>query len=101
MVYYELIVLDFNDELRKKESGDVGSMKERVADEERDTGKVGTELIKDSGVNDLMMKNSDDELNVSMASCLGAMVILRVIPYYSPALVPAEESTSFSRNMMI
>ena len=69
LVYYELIVLDFNDELRKKESGDVGPMKERVADEERDTGKVGTELIKDSGVNDLMMKNSDDELNVSMTSC--------------------------------
>ena len=42
--------MDFNDELRKKESGDVGPMKERVADEERETGKVRTELIKDSGV---------------------------------------------------
>ncbi len=61
-------MLGFNDELRKKESsGDVGPMKERVADEERETGKVGTELIKDSGVNDMMMTNDDDELlNVSM-----------------------------------
>ena len=42
--------MDFNDELRKKESGDVGPMKERVADDERETGKVRTELIKDSGV---------------------------------------------------
>jgi len=49
LVYYELIVLGFNDELRKKVSGDVGPM---------------MELIKDSGVNDLMMKNGDDELNV-------------------------------------
>ena len=48
-------MLGFNDELIKKESGDVGPMKERVADEERDTGKVGTELFKDSGVNDMMM----------------------------------------------
>ena len=55
-------MLDFNDELRKKDSGDVGQIKERVADKERDTGKVGTELIKDSGVNDLMMKNDDDKL---------------------------------------
>ena len=54
LVYYELIVLGFNDELRKKVSGDVGPM---------------MELIKDSGVNDLMMKNSDDELNVSRTSC--------------------------------
>ena len=50
LVYYELIVLGFNDELREKVSGDVG-------------------LMKDSGVNDLMMKNGDDELNVSMTSC--------------------------------
>ena len=49
LAYYELIVLGFNDELRKKVSGDVGPM---------------MELIKDSGVNDLMMKNGDDELNV-------------------------------------
>ena len=54
LVYYELIVLGFNDELRKKVSGDVGPM---------------MELIKDSNVNDLMMKNGDDELNVSMTSC--------------------------------
>jgi hypothetical protein len=47
LVYYELIVLGFNDELRKKVSGDVGPM---------------MELIKDSGINDLMMKNGDDEL---------------------------------------
>jgi len=60
--YYEIIVLGFNDELRKKESGDVGPMKEHVIDEERETGKVGTELIKDSGVNGLMMTNDDDEL---------------------------------------
>jgi hypothetical protein len=33
LVYYELIVTGFNDELRKKESGDVGPMKERVADD--------------------------------------------------------------------
>ena len=61
-------MLGFNDELRKKESSDdVGPMKERVTDEERKTGKVGTELIKDSGVNDMMMTNDDDELlNVSM-----------------------------------
>jgi hypothetical protein len=51
LVYYELIVLGFNDELRKKVSGDVGPM---------------MELIKDSGVNDLMMKNGYDE---SMTSC--------------------------------
>ena len=63
-------MLGFNDELWKKESGDADPMKERVADEERDTGKVGTELIKDSSVNDQMMKNGDDELlNVSMTSC--------------------------------
>jgi hypothetical protein len=43
LVYYELIVLGFNDELREKVSGDVG-------------------LMKDSGVNDLMMKKGDDEL---------------------------------------
>ena len=54
LVYYKLIVLGFNDEQRKKVSGDVGPM---------------MELIKDSGVNDLMMKNGDDELNVSMTSC--------------------------------
>ena len=54
LVYYELIVLGFNDELRKKVSGDVGPM---------------MELIKDSGVNDLMMKNGDDELNVSRTRC--------------------------------
>ena len=47
-------MLGFNDELRKKDSGDVGPMKERV----------GTELIKDSGVND-----DDELLNVSMTSC--------------------------------
>jgi len=51
LVYYELIVLGFNDELRKKVSGDVGPM---------------MELIKDNGVNDLMMKNGYDE---SMTSC--------------------------------
>ena len=57
MVYYELIVLGFNDELRKKMSGDVGPMKELIN-------------VKDSGVNDLMMKKGDDELlNVSMTSC--------------------------------
>jgi hypothetical protein len=36
LVCYELIVLGFNDELRKKMSGDVSPMKERVTDEERD-----------------------------------------------------------------
>jgi len=51
LVYYELIVLGFNDELRKKVSGDVGPM---------------MELIKESGINDLMMKNGYDE---SMTSC--------------------------------
>ena len=45
----ELIVLGFNDELRKKVSGDVGSIKELFN-------------VKDSGVNDLMMKKGDDEL---------------------------------------
>jgi hypothetical protein len=60
----EINVLGFNDELRKKESGDVGPRKERVADEERETGKVGTELIKDSGVNDLMMKNDYDRVDM-------------------------------------
>ena len=34
-VYYELIVLSFNDELWKKESG-VGPMKERIANDERE-----------------------------------------------------------------
>ncbi len=50
-------MLGFNDELRKKMSGDVGPMKELIN-------------VKDSGVNDLMMKKGDDELlNVSMTSC--------------------------------
>ena len=49
LVYYELIVLAFNDELREKVSGDVGPMKELIN-------------VKDSGVNDLMMKKGDDEL---------------------------------------
>jgi hypothetical protein len=49
LVYYELIVLGFNDELREKVSGDVGPMKELIN-------------VKDSGVNDLMMKKGDDEL---------------------------------------
>ena len=64
LVYYEINVLGFNYELRKKESGDVGPRKERVADDERETGKVGTELIKDSGVNDLMMKNDYDRVDM-------------------------------------
>jgi hypothetical protein len=55
LVYYKPIVLGFNDELRKKVSDDVDLRKERIVDEERDTGKDGTALIKDSGVNDLMM----------------------------------------------
>jgi hypothetical protein len=42
-------VLGFNDELREKVSGDVGPMKELIN-------------VKDSGVNDLMMKRGDDEL---------------------------------------
>jgi hypothetical protein len=34
-------------------------------------------LLKDSAVNDLMMKNRDDELlNLSMTSCRGKMVII-------------------------
>ena len=41
LVYYELIVLGFNDELRQKVSGDVGPMKEMIN-------------VKDSGVNELI-----------------------------------------------
>jgi len=41
-------VLAFNDELREKVSGDVGPMKELIN-------------VKDSGVNDLMMKKGGDE----------------------------------------
>ena len=55
--------MDFN------ESGDVGPMKERVADEERETGKVRTELIKDSGVMicnpPIQMVQRDDKAAIS------------------------------------
>ena len=53
-------MLGFNDELRKKDSGDVVPMKERVAVKNETLGK----LIKDSGIND-----DDELLNVSMTSC--------------------------------
>jgi hypothetical protein len=41
LVYYELIVLDFNDELLKKESDDVGPMKESALPMKNETlGKL-------------------------------------------------------------
>jgi hypothetical protein len=69
-------VLGFNDELIKKESGDDGPRKKSVADEERDSGKVGTELIKDSGVNDLMMKNETELIKDNFNLTLVASMIL-------------------------
>ena len=57
LVYFELIVLGYNNELRKKVSGDLGPIMELIN-------------VKGSGDNDLMMKKGDDELlNVSMTSC--------------------------------